>query len=156
LCRSLGQVNLLFAVFERRVLGLRVREKLHSALHLLFPRHRVILASPGRCCSRLCGHYTAATNYSINVHIARFVLQVGKGRDLGEEAMFGLLFRTMLTWASASDEVATLEPHTISAATDASFCDLCVNRLPEGVSGCRAEFYTNERLKKCGVIVGEQ
>jgi len=79
-----------------------------------------------------------------------------KGEDLGEEAMFGLLFRTMLTWASASDEVATLEPHTISAATDASFCDLCVNRLPEGVSGCRAEFYTNERLKKCGVIVGEQ
>ena len=69
--------------------------------------------------------------------------------------MFCILFRTMLTWASASDEVATLEPHTISAATDASFCDLCVNRLPEGVSGCRAEFYTNERLKKCGVTVGE-
>ncbi len=35
------------------------------------------------------------------------------------EAMFGILFRTMLTWASASDEVATLEPHTISAATNA-------------------------------------
>ena len=85
MCRSLGQVNLLFAVFERRVLGLRVREKLHSALHLLFPRHRVILASPGRCCSRLCGHYTAATNYSINVHIARFVLQVGKGRTWGKK-----------------------------------------------------------------------
>ncbi len=48
LCRSQGQGNLLFAVFERLVLGLRVREKLHSALHLLFQRRRVILASPGR------------------------------------------------------------------------------------------------------------
>jgi hypothetical protein len=34
-------------------------------------------------------------------------------------------------------------------------CDLCVNRLPEGVSGCRAEFYTNERSKKCGITVSE-
>lgn len=67
--------------------------------------------------------------------------------------MFGLLLRSMLTWGSAADEVATLEPHTISQATDASFCDLCVNRLPEGVSGCRSEFYTSERLKKCGVVV---
>ena len=55
---------------------------------------------------------------------------------------------------SGTDEVATLEPHTISAATDSNFCDLCVNRLPEGVSGCRAEFYTSERLKKCGVPLG--
>ena len=47
--------------------------------------------------------------------------------------MFGILFRTMLTWASASDEVATLEPHTIGTATDASFCGACVNRLLEGV-----------------------
>jgi len=55
---------------------------------------------------------------------------------------------------SASDEVATLEAHTINKDTDSNFCDLCVNRLPEGVSGCRAEFYTSERLKKCGVVVG--
>mmetsp|Transcript_105207 Transcript_105207/g.169450 ORF Transcript_105207/g.169450 Transcript_105207/m.169450 type:complete len:85 (+) Transcript_105207:2-256(+) len=68
--------------------------------------------------------------------------------------MFGLLYRSMLTWDSAADEVATLEPHTISAATDANFCDLCVNRVPEGVSGCRSEFYTNARLTKCGVVVG--
>ena len=29
-------------------------------------------------------------------------------------------------------------------------------QLPEGVSGCRAEFYTNTRLKKCGVVVGKE
>ena len=88
---------------------------------------------------------------------------------------------TLLPRGRASDEVATLEPHTINADTDKNFCDLCVNRVPEGgeskteplhaaeqrlaarskagsmwagVSGCRAEFYTNERLKKCGVTVG--
>jgi hypothetical protein len=30
------------------------------------------------------------------------------------------------------------------------------SQLPEGVSGCRAEFYTNARLKKCGVVVGKE
>ena len=59
MCRSLGQVNLLFAVFERRVLGLRVREKLHSALHLLFPRRRVILPQAG--CQ-------ASTNFLPDLH----------------------------------------------------------------------------------------
>ena len=52
----------------------------------------------------------------------------GSTGSVGED-MIGL----MLTWASASDEVATLEPHTIGTATDASFCGACVNRLLEGV-----------------------
>jgi hypothetical protein len=46
--------------------------------------------------------------------------------------MFFLLYRMMLTVGEASDEVATLESHTINADTDKNFCDLCVNRLPEG------------------------
>ncbi|EKX41945.1 hypothetical protein GUITHDRAFT_112081 [Guillardia theta CCMP2712] len=69
--------------------------------------------------------------------------------------VFDLLRRTMLTYGSAEDEVATLEPHQIKDETDKNFCDLCVNHMAFGVEGCRAEFYTNDRLKKCGITVGD-
>ncbi len=58
--------------------------------------------------------------------------------------------------ASAVDEVATLEPHTINPDTAANFCTLCLNIVSSfGVGGCRTEFYTEENLKKCGINVGQ-
>eukprot|EP00293_Proteomonas_sulcata_P006835 CAMPEP_0184322480 /NCGR_PEP_ID=MMETSP1049-20130417/124680_1 /TAXON_ID=77928 /ORGANISM="Proteomonas sulcata, Strain CCMP704" /LENGTH=80 /DNA_ID=CAMNT_0026643631 /DNA_START=151 /DNA_END=393 /DNA_ORIENTATION=- len=60
-----------------------------------------------------------------------------------------------LTYGSAADEVATLDPHEIKPDTDSNFCDLCIgNSDAFGLGGCRSEFYTNERLKKCGVVIG--
>mmetsp|Transcript_18536 Transcript_18536/g.46809 ORF Transcript_18536/g.46809 Transcript_18536/m.46809 type:complete len:84 (-) Transcript_18536:106-357(-) len=61
----------------------------------------------------------------------------------------------LLTWTSAEDEVASTGTHTISAATSAGFCKLCLHISSSfGTGGCRSEYYTNANLKKCGIPVG--
>mmetsp|Transcript_9571 Transcript_9571/g.22026 ORF Transcript_9571/g.22026 Transcript_9571/m.22026 type:complete len:93 (-) Transcript_9571:152-430(-) len=69
--------------------------------------------------------------------------------------LVGLVGTQSLTWGSAADEVATLEPHTIKKDTEKNFCTLCMHiDTSFGIGGCRTEFYTNANLKKCGIDVG--
>jgi hypothetical protein len=64
---------------------------------------------------------------------------------------------TYINTYSAEDEVASTAAHTISESTEKDFCNLCLNVVTAfGVGGCRAEYYTNENLAKCGIVVGEK